>query len=174
MLRLESITTSNRNMSKPVGRPPKPVEQKRRAGNPGKRKLPQTTLILPTSINAPISHRPLGPAGDAFWKRVWAVGYTWISQHMDIELLQMICELIDERQALRMKVLVDQDWRDRAALRSLDAQVLDCLSLLGFTPVDRARLGFVEVKIKNELEEFRKRKADNRSNMVDAVDIQTI
>jgi len=93
---------------------------------------------------------------------------------MDIELLQMICELIDERQALRMKVLVDQDWRDRAALRSLDAQVLDCLSLLGFTPVDRARLGFVEVKIKNELEEFRKRKADNRSNMGNTVDIQTI
>jgi hypothetical protein len=130
-------------MPKPVGRPPKPVEQKRRAGNPGKRPLPETTIAIPTS-------------------------------QMDIELLQMVAEQIDERVALRMRVLKQNDWRDRAALRSLDAQVLDCLSLLGFTPVDRARLGFVEVKIKNELEEFRKRKADNRSNMVDAVDIQTI
>ncbi|NBW19750.1 MAG: hypothetical protein EBR82_68435, partial [Caulobacteraceae bacterium] len=100
------------------------------------------------------------------------MGFGWISQHTDIELLQIVSELIDERQALRMKVLVDQDWRDRAALRSLDAQVLDCLSLLGFTPVDRARLGFVEVKIKNELEEFRKRKADNRANVENVVDIQ--
>ena len=161
-------------MPKPVGRPPKPVEQKRRSGNPGKRPLPATTIAIPTSPIVPVPHRPLGPAGQQFWERVWAVGFTWISPQMDIELLQLVAEQIDERVALRMRVLKQNDWRDRAALRSLDAQVLDCLSLLGFTPVDRARLGFVEVKIKNELEEFRKRKADNRSNMVDAVDIQTI
>ena len=161
-------------MSKPVGRPPKPVEQKRRTGNPGKRPLPATTIAIPTSPIVPVPHRPLGPAGQQFWERVWAVGFTWISPQMDIELLQRVAEQIDERVALRMRVLKQGDWRDRAALRSLDAQVLDCLSLLGFTPVDRARLGFVEVKIKNELEEFRKRKADNRSNVVDAVDIQTI
>jgi hypothetical protein len=159
-------------MPKPVGRPPKPVEQKRRAGNPGKRPLPETTIAIPTSPVAPVPHRPLGPAAQQFWERVWSVGFTWISPQMDIELLQMVAEQIDERVALRMRVLKQNDWRDRAALRSLDAQVLDCLSLLGFTPVDRARLGFVEVKIKNELEEFRKRKADNRSNMENVVDIQ--
>jgi hypothetical protein len=161
-------------MPKSVGRPPKPVEQKRRAGNPGKRPLPATTIAIPTSPIAPIPHRPLGPAAQQFWERVWSVGFTWISPQMDVELLQMVAEQIDERVALRMRVLKQNDWRDRAALRSLDAQVLDCLSLLGFTPVDRARLGFVEVKIKNELEEFRKRKADNRSNMENVVDIQPI
>jgi hypothetical protein len=159
-------------MPKPVGRPPKPVEQKRRAGNPGKRPLPETTIAIPTSPVAPVAHRPLGPAGQQFWERVWSVGFTWISPQMDIELLQVVAEQIDERVALRMRVLKQNDWRDRAALRSLDAQVLDCLSLLGFTPVDRARLGFVEVKIKNELEEFRKRKADNRANVENVVDIQ--
>jgi len=159
-------------MARPTGRPPKPTEQKRRLGNPGKRKLPEAKLELNNQLETPQPHRPLGPAGEIFWKRIWVVGFGWISQHTDIELLQIVSELIDERQALRMKVLVDQDWRDRAALRSLDAQVLDCLSLLGFTPVDRARLGFVEVKIKNELEEFRKRKADNRANVENVVDIQ--
>lgn len=83
----------------------------------------------------------------------------------------MVCELIDERQALRMKVLVDQDWRDRTALRALDAQVLNCLSLLGFTPVDRARLGFVEVKIQNELDAYRERKAKNAGRASKVVDI---
>ena len=161
-------------MGRPVGRPPKPTEQKRRTGNPGRRKLPSTEVAIVGQVNVPAPVRPLGANGLAFWERVWAVGFTWISPQMDIELLQLVAEQIDERVALRMRVLKQGDWRDRAALRSLDAQVLDCLSLLGFTPVDRARLGFVEVKIKNELEEFRKRKADNRSNVVDAVDIQTI
>jgi len=87
---------------------------------------------------------------------------------MDVELLQIVAEQIDERAALRVKVLRDGDWRDRSALRALDSQVLDCLSLLGFTPVDRARLGFVEVKIQNELDQYRERKANRFTNMVDA------
>ena len=154
-------------MSKPVGRPPKPIEQKRRLGNPGRRPLPDATIAIPTQVEAPEPHRPLGSVGREFWDRVWSRGFTWISPQMDIELLQMVCEQIDERQALRMRVLRDNDWRERASLRALDAQVLDCLSLLGFTPVDRARLGFVEVKIQNELEAFRERKA-NRANVVDS------
>lgn len=159
-------------MPRPVGRPPKPTEQKRRTGNPGRRKLPNTQLEIVNTPQVPQPHRPLGPAGEAFWKRVWAVGFAWISQHTDIELLQMVSELIDERQSLRMKVLVDQDWRDRTALRALDAQVLDCLSLLGFTPVDRARLGFVEVKIQNELDAYRERKAKGAGRAAKVVNIE--
>ena len=154
-------------MGRPVGRPPKPAEQKRRNGNPGKRKLPDRVIEMASSPIAPEPHRPLGPAGETFWKRVWTIGFTWIGPKTDVELLQIVCELIDERQSLRMKVLVDQDWRDRTALRALDTQVLQCLSLLGFTPVDRARLGFVEVKIQNELDAFRARKAQGRPDVVD-------
>jgi hypothetical protein len=116
-------------------------------------------VALAGQVAVPEPVRPLGQVGLAFWQRVWAVGFAWISPQTDIELLQMVCEQIDERQALRVRVLRDGDWRDRTALRALDAQVLDCLSLLGFTPVDRARLGFVEVKIQNELDAYRERKA---------------
>ena len=154
-------------MGRPVGRPPKPVEQKRRAGNPGKRPLPTASIEVAGSLTAPEPHRPLGSAGLAFWQRVWAVGFAWISPQMDVELLQILCEQIDERAALRLRVLRDGDWRDRTALRALDAQVVDSLSLLGFTPVDRARLGFVEVKIQNELDAFRARKAQGRPDVVD-------
>ena len=159
-------------MSKPVGRPPKPVEQKRRAGNPGKRPLPDVVIAIPTSAVPPEPHRPLGSAGRMFWDRVWNVGFTWISPQMDTELLQIVSEQIDERAALRLKVLREGDWRDRSALRALDSQVLDCLSLLGFTPVDRARLGFVEVKIQNELEQFRERKASRRADVVNVEEIR--
>jgi hypothetical protein len=45
------------------------------------------------------------------------------------------------------------------------------LSLLGFTPVDRARLGFVEVKIQNELDSYRERKAKAGGRAAKVVDI---
>jgi len=158
-------------VARPVGRPPKPTEQKRRLGNPGKRKLPSAEVAIVGQVSAPEPVRPLGQVGLAFWQRVWSVGFAWISPQTDIELLQMVCEQIDERQALRVRVLRDGDWRDRTALRALDAQVLDCLSLLGFTPVDRARLGFVEVKIQNELDSYRERKAKAVGRAAKVVDI---
>jgi hypothetical protein len=158
-------------MARPVGRPPKPTEQKRRLGNPGKRKLPSAEVAIVGQVAAPEPVRPLGQVGLAFWQRVWAIGFAWISPQTDIELLQMVCEQIDERQALRVRVLRDGDWRDRTALRALDAQVLDCLSLLGFTPVDRARLGFVEVKIQNELDAYRERKAKSGGRAAKVVDV---
>lgn len=158
-------------MGRPTGRPPKPTEQKRRTGNPGRRKLPETKMAIIGQASVPEPVRPLGQAGLMFWHRVWAVGFAWISLNTDIELLQMVCEQIDERQALRVRVLRDGDWRDRTALRALDAQVLDCLSLLGFTPVDRARLGFVEVKIQNELDAYRQRKAQGLNHGTDVVDV---
>ena len=161
-------------MGRPTGRPPKPVEQKRRAGNPGKRRLPEPVALVAGSVVAPEPHRPLGSAGLAFWQRVWSVGFAWISPHTDVELLQMVCEQIDERAGLRVRVLRDGDWRDRSSLRALDAQVVESLSLLGFTPVDRARLGFVEVKIRNELDAFRERKAAKRTDVVDAEEVQPI
>lgn len=160
-------------MGKQMGRPPKPVEQKRRAGNPGKRPLPEPAVVLPAAMvsQLPEPHRPLGSAGRQLWDRVWLEGFAWVSPQVDVELLQMVCEQVDERQALRVKVLRDGEWRERLALRQLDRQVLECLSLLGFTPVDRARLGFVEVKIQNELDAFRDRKRRRVADVVDAEEV---
>ena len=46
------------------------------------------------------------------------------------ELLQVLCEGVDERVGLRPIVLRDGEWRDRVALRSLDAQVIACLTAI--------------------------------------------
>jgi hypothetical protein len=73
----------------------------------------------------------------------------------------MICEMIDERVSLRVQVLRDNRPEDRRALRQLDSQIMHGLSLLGFTPTDRSRLGIAEVKRQSKLEELRaKQKAD--------------
>lgn len=141
----------------PAGRPPKPTEQKRRAGNPGKRSLPEPLVLLPAAETTPEPVRPLGGPGRALWDRVWAAGARWVSPTTDVELLQIVCESVDERSALRYQVLQpgQNDPHLRAALRALDAQVVSGLSLLGFTPSDRARLGVAEVVAQSTLKRLR-------------------
>jgi hypothetical protein len=41
----------------------------------------------------------------------------------------------------------------------LNAQITAWLSLLGFTPSDRARLGLAEIRVANELDQYRQRNA---------------
>ena len=140
----------------PAGRPSKPIEQKRALGNPGKRALPKPSevVVLEQSAEIPEPPRPLLKYGRELWDRVWGMGASWVSQRTDIELLVMTCEMIDERWNLRVKVMQNDDARMRRGLRELDRQIVSNLSLLGFTPSDRARLGVAEVKVRSKLEEL--------------------
>jgi hypothetical protein len=137
--------------------PPKPNEVKRKLGNPGKRALPdQGKLIaLPMVAEPPTPPRPLGPEGLKLWNRIWEQGRTWISSHSDLEMVTLLCESMDERSQLRLQVLRGTgDWRDRVALRSLDAQLQTMLSLLGMSPTDRTKLGVAEVKARSKIEDL--------------------
>jgi len=60
---------------------------------------------------------------------------------------------------LRVKVMQTDDATMRRGLRELDRQIVSNLSLLGFTPSDRSRLGVAEVKAKSKLEELMERRA---------------
>jgi hypothetical protein len=142
----------------PRGRPPKPIEQKRLAGNVGKRPLPDNTIKLVQEVGELIEPpRPLGATGREFWDRIWGMAYTWLSPESDMELLMITSELIDERWSLRVNVFRDGRPEDRKALRNLDKQLVANLSLLGFSPTDRSRLGIAEVKRQTKLEELRSR-----------------
>lgn len=141
-----------------MGRPPKPIEQKRALGNPGKRPLPQegSLVLLPSMYEIPEPPRPLvTEAAKALWTRTWSMGQTWLSPQTDIELLLMTCEMVDERWNLRIKVLQDNRPEERKGLRDLERQLVANLSLLGFTPTDRSRLGVAEVKKISKLEALR-------------------
>lgn len=138
-----------------MSNPPKPIEVKRKLGNPGKRPLPNSNelILLPSIENIPEPHRPLFDAGLELWNRTWSMGQLWISPRTDIELLLMTCEMLDERVRLRAFVWNNADsWRERKALRELDKNIVNNLSLLGFTPTDRSRLGVAEVKARSKLE----------------------
>jgi len=143
------------------GRPSKPIEQKRLLGNPGKRALPDQSSItlIPMAEMAPEPSRPLLKHGKELWNKVWDTGINWISPNTDTELLLMTCEMIDERWNLRVQVMTNNDPKDRRGLRELDKAIVSNLSLLGFSPSDRSRLGLAEVKKMSKLEELMTKKA---------------
>jgi hypothetical protein len=147
----------------PAGRPSKPIEQKRALGNPGKRALPTNAIELARITQKPKPSRPLLKYGQELWDKVWTMGATWISPNTDSELLLMTCEMIDERWNLRVKVMQTDDPKLRRGLRELDRQIVSNLSLLGFSPADRSRLGVAEVKAASKLEELMQRKANRVS-----------
>ena len=144
----------------PAGRPPKPVEQKRLLGNPGKRPLPDPNEveILPAAETPPEPTRPLLKPGRELWDRVWASGINWISPDTDLELLLMTCEMVDERWNLRIKVMQSDDMQMARRLDNLTRLIVANLSLLGFSPSDRSRLGVAEVKKQSKLEELMARR----------------
>jgi hypothetical protein len=118
---------------------------------PAKRPAKKSVAPKP-SLPQPI--RPLGSVGQGTWDRIVASNAGWIQEEIDVELLQMVCEQIDERVSLRLRVLREADWRDRNALRALDQQILNGLSLLGLTPADRSRTGLTTKGSDDDLASF--------------------
>ena len=149
------------------GRRPKPVEQKRRIGNPGKRKLPgaDAEIIVLPFRDVPEPHRPIATAyGRRMWDAVWLAGASWMKPHMDGEIVLMACEAIDERVQLRNEVMLNPaSWRERRGLRELDKQIASLLGQIGFAPSDRANLGIGETK-NYEFHEIRARIQAKRDN----------
>jgi hypothetical protein len=147
------------------GRPPKPIEQKRLLGNPGKRPLPkQKDIVLLEPIKTtPKPPRKLFDPGLELWNRVWESGIAWISPTTDVDLLMLVCEQMDERFKLRSQVWQSNRSDERAALRRLEQQIVQNLSLLGFSPADRSRLGIAEVRRVSKLEELKAR-VQNKTN----------
>ena len=144
-----------------MSNPPKPIEQKRKIGNPGKRALPSLASVstLPAAVGIPDPLRPLGQEGKRMWDRIWSGAAAWVAPTTDIELVQLTCEAMDERIALRVAVLRGADWRDRVALRALEHDLRSMLSALGMTPVDRTRMGVAEVRGLSKLEALQARAA---------------
>jgi hypothetical protein len=122
-----------------TGRKPKPDGQKRNRAKPtydwvevpdqpfaGAPPLPRTPGKPRGEGKAPAPARPLGQAGLSLWTSTWKAS----RRVVDADGLLVLCEQMDERVALRLRVLRDNDWRDRAALRMIDGQVMSGLQSL--------------------------------------------
>ena len=141
--------------------PPKPLEQKRLLGNPGKRAMPSngSTITLFAGVRKPLAQ--LGLAGQALWDSVFSEGELWVSPRTDVAWLQVVCELLDRRDVLKQEWIADPTNRQvNMSLLETERLIQSGLGLLGFTPTDRSRLGVAEVKAKSKLEELMERRAN--------------
>jgi P27 family predicted phage terminase small subunit len=167
------------------GRPAKPTEAKRALGNPGKRKMapaptPETALAV-ISDRIPDPPDKLGDVGRDVWRYVWEGGRRWLSEAQDAVLIARLAEKLEEVANLRAFLgdRVENRWYKTAngqivthpAVKQIDqadAQITAWLSMLGFSPSDRARLGLAEIRVANELDQLRQRKAGRASEGVGA------
>ena len=150
--------------------PPKPAEKKRKAGNPGKRKLPEPVAITLAQEVAPAPPDGLSEAGSVVWRRAWEAGSDWLAPG-DVTILELLCRQVDE--IARWQEIVDREgvtFETKggmirvhpavAQVRELEQRVVTNLGLCGFTPADRARLGLTEVRKLSGLAELAARRAD--------------
>ena len=136
--------------------PGKSAEEKRLVGSrlAGK----ELTLAVTEIVEAPEPLRRLEDSGLELWRKAWATNATWLKP-TDLDLLQITCEQLDERDSLRLFVLDNMEaWHERAALRVLERDIQANLTQLGFTPTARQKLGIQEVKAASKLEELMARK----------------
>lgn len=157
----------------PAGRPPKPIEVKRRTGNPGRRPLPDpssTIALVPVDgAPAPIT---LGHNGRELWRRAQETAQ-WLSD-LDLVALEDLCCTWDEVCTMRQTVAADgltlvEPIVTPAGLvvgekhvphplikelRAAQKQLHAVGSALGFDPTARSRLGLAEVKRQSKLEEL--------------------
>jgi len=144
----------------PAGRPPKPIEQKRKNGNPGQRKLPdlKNVIALPQIKNQPPIH--LSESGKKIWLEVRELA-PWVAS-TDGKLLVELCEKMDRKYALQAKLNASEFvlYTDKGyaysnplfgMLNTVENDIIKILSLLGLTPIDRSKLGVAEVTTKGKL-----------------------
>lgn len=149
-----------------TGRPPKPLEQKRRSGrtpstDSGGRPLPEpaTVVALPMAAGVPDSPIDFGLEARRLWERVWAAGITWISPDSDIEAAEQACRLADDIEIARDRYRATRDPGDGRLVVQFSKALADALGSLGFDPASRSRLGVAEVKRASALDELIARRA---------------
>lgn len=160
------------------GKKAEPVERKRARGAYVRKGLkaepmPESALALVDAQSVPSVPVSLGLVGAAYWGIYWTAGRRHLSELHDTPLMTRLCANFDKIAELESWLGSDVERRWYTSpngqvvthpavkqIEQMDAQNTAWMSLLGFTPSDRARLGLAEIRVANELDQFRQRKAN--------------
>lgn len=160
---------------RPVGRPAKPVEAHRLAGNPSNKQLPPAPLPgegLSAGQGIPAAPE-LDADGLALWMHVWEAGKQWLAPESDRTIVTLLCQAQDEAEQIRRQISSGEVQRYYVTangqmvthplvtqLANLRTQMTGWLAALGFSPSDRSRLGLAEVRVRDELDELSQRRVE--------------
>jgi len=135
--------------------PPKPAELKMLTGNPGKRAMPSNDALAPLEYGYVEPPADLRESGLELWNKIFGAGELWISIRTDTSLVAQVCRQMDRRDELSRRFWDEPDSRVvNMSLLETEKAVVNGLSLLGFTPADRTRLGLVSARTKSKLQEL--------------------
>lgn len=132
------------------GRKPKPASELQRIGAyRADRHAPDMGENLPV-IRAESITQPLSGVVE----QVMAEGVSWL-RTTDEPMVALLRAMLKEFDDLSEQA--EYDMVARRALRELNKQIITVMSLLGFDPTSRARLGITEVKTRSRLQEIQER-----------------
>jgi P27 family predicted phage terminase small subunit len=172
----------------PSGGIPEPIEKKAMKAKgdgvtPGHKRVspPGTAVVVQGSITSSIAFphdklpempAHLGKRGQVEWFKIWDNG-PWLHPEEDYRWVEMICEAYDEIESFREEIKVvglmikNYAGADTAnpligEIRKAQALIMKCLSVLGYSPSDRARLGLAEIKVQSGLADLQSKTQENR------------
>lgn len=132
---------------------------------PSKLPVPVTGAVTVTSNRrTPPAPRGLGPRGRLEWRKIWTAGF-WLKDEQDYHWVEMISRSYSDIEVFRKQIeeegLVVTGYAGQPAahpliaeIRKCEATIQKCLSILGFSPTDRARLMLGEAKAQNAVLEM--------------------
>ncbi len=126
--------------------PPKPIEVKRRNGNPGKRPLAKTSSLAAV---APLPPRAYELSLSEALDHVLDLGSVWLGES-DMPTVVLLRETVEDYVEMRANPRTTPNQ-----MREVREQISALLSKLGFDPTSRGRLGLAEVKAASTLEKIR-------------------
>lgn len=144
---------------------------------PGGREITKLNkTIVKRESNAPPIPRGLGTRGKLEWRKIWETGF-WLNADQDYHWTEMIARAYDDITLFRKRVeedgLIQHGSLGQpvahpliAEIRKCESTIRQCLSVLGFSPTDRARLGIMEADARKkvaDLNEFLDRQAKRKT-----------
>jgi P27 family predicted phage terminase small subunit len=135
---------------------------------------PEPVVRLAAAAVIPPVPEYFGEVGRAAWDRLWTAGQGWLSTKTDFAIMERLCWSYDERELLLAEIsssgyLVDGSMGQKrpnplfARLGQVEVMMLKMEQSCGFTPADRSRIGFTEVRAKSKIEELLDRQQERRS-----------
>lgn len=147
------------------GSKPKPEELKRRQGT--SRRKPSNSCVSVAVFHPVIPTAPREYSSDSMdlWARVWTTGALWLNQDADREVVVRYCDLVDERNAIRLQIdtegVISQGYNGQPRphpllnrLGVVDRSLIALEDRLGLNPSERGRIGHTEIKAESKLDKL--------------------
>lgn len=147
---------------------PVPIERMIARSSNGKtlggRDLDVTDVSDLPAVKAPRAPDGLQARGKAEWRKIWQAG-RWLWPDQDYAWVEQICRSYDDLATFRAEInrmgLTVEGYNGQTVanpliseMRRCEDTIRKCLSQLGFSPTDRARLKLTELKGASELQKL--------------------